>query len=245
MRGAAVTALASALLALPLQGRASAAGSCEGFSYGFTGAASNYQVGIYGSRSSIEYRNPDLCGSDANGDGFSTVWSMVTAYSADDPNHAHFGWSGYAQAGYYQAGGGTAGYKAGIWEWSQYSLRCVSHNNCSGTTFHNAYGPHPYDEQTGSVYYSERYLSSDTHIHMNAAGTQLDETNYNPTGDWASDWQSQFYGETHDHGTDVVGTTSDKATLDYLAKYTNGVGAYSYLNNVTGSTTAGTPRCLR
>lgn len=224
--------LASLLCAPP----ASAARACGPTQYGFAGAQSAFATSVFGARAQIEYNNPDLCGSDADGSGFSTAWSMVDAWSADDPDHNHSDWIGYAQAGYYQAGGSVAGYSTGIWEWSQYSSKCVSHGTCgTDAKFHNSYYGHP----SGTHMYANYRSSSDGHVHMTVDGNQIDETNYDPTGDWAAAWQGEFYGEVHDWGTDIPGTDGDRTTLNYLQKYESN-GNINFFSSVTGTTTANT-----
>lgn len=211
-----------------------AARACTpGVQYGFAGASSSFTSSIFGARASIEYNNPDLCGSDANDHGFSTIWSMVTALPVDSA-----GKQSYAQAGYYQAGAAAGGYNTGIWRWGRYTPKCFAHGNCApgDVGFRNLYSGHP---DGTKEFYSVYRLASTGHVVMYAGSDYLGETTYDPTGDWQPAWQAQLFGETHDHGDDVPGTDSDRTTMDYL-QYYNSSGGINFLSSVTGATTSGT-----
>ena len=176
-----------------------AARACGASQYGFAGAYSSFTSSIYGARSSIEYNNPDLCGSDADDHGFSTIWSMVTALPVDSA-----GEQSYAQAGYYQAGAATAGYNTGIWRWGQYTSKCYAHGNCAASDpgFRNLYAGHPGGSKE---FYSVYRVASTGYVAMYAGSDLLGQTTYDPTGDWQPAWQAQFFGETHGRGDDVGG----------------------------------------
>jgi hypothetical protein len=227
-----VVVLASGLLSTP---PADAANPCGTPGVGYTGAQTAFKPSVYGARASIEYQNTDLCGSDATGFGLAEMWAMTAAYSVDSATNRNM--MGYAQSGYIQAGGAVPGYATGIWRWGQYSSRCTSHANCgSAAPFHNLYAGHP---DGAKEMYAAYRSASDGHVHMTVGSTSIGETNYDPTGDWSSNWQGQFYGEVHDWNTDVPGTVGNKATMNYLQKY-DSTGGIDFFAVVTGSTTAGT-----
>lgn len=170
---------------------------------------------IYGVSGRISYYNPDMCDNDATTAATSSAWSMVTAPSAtypNDPSH-----QGYAQSGYLDAGP-ASGYQAGVTTFSQYLRKCAVDNAgyCgSEVGFNTAYWVGP----SGTWSYASQYeVNNDRLIHMYAHGYQLDETNYDPLGDWQNAWQCQFFGETHDNATGMPGTAATHVNVDNLIK---------------------------
>ncbi|MCW2747522.1 MAG: hypothetical protein JWP10_664 [Nocardioidaceae bacterium] len=216
-------------------GTAQAAQTCGAASSSFTGGYSAFSSAIFGTRSRIEYNNPDLCGSDADGPGISVVWSMVTAPSDSSPtNNDRVGW---AQTGYGQFGGASA-YTTGIWNFAQWTRKCKNVGTCGSDLediVHTVYLDHP----SGAQMYANVLRASDDFIHMYVDGVELTKTTYNPAGDWDAAWQGQFFAETHEKSSDVVGTSTDVTSMDYLQKY-DSAGGVAFFSTINGSTTSGT-----
>lgn len=221
----------SVILTVPALGSsASAARLCGNGGAGFAGAQSASNTSVYGARARIEYNNPDLCGSDADGSGGSSAWAMVT--DIDWKSASRYG---YAQAGYFQ-NGAASGYRPGIFVFAQWTRKCRSAGSCgTGAQFTTEY----FGSVSTTHTYAAYQVASTGRIRMTVDGALIGETNYNVSGDWDPRWEGQFYGEAHDLGSDVPGTAADKTQLDYLQKY-NSDGTISFFQYVTGRTTSGT-----
>lgn len=74
---------------------------------------------------------------------------------------------------------------------------------------------------------------------MTVDSVAITETNYDPSGDWSPSWQGEFYGEAHDRGSDIPGTTGDQTTIDLIQKYDAG-GNINFFETINGKTTSGT-----
>lgn len=135
--------LAGAIVAAPVLGAAGARSSdlapqltalqqCPAYGAShFSGYTTPPATNIRGSRADIEYMNPDLCGSDSDGQRDSLAWAMIQADSATYPNNLDAG--GWAQAGY-----GQFAYKArstdasniGIATFTQWTRKCKATLSC-------------------------------------------------------------------------------------------------------------------
>lgn len=222
----AVAAMAGALGAVSV-GSAEAAvpGGCTSRGNYHAGATSAYNSSVYGARARIEYNNPDLCGSDTNGGSASVVWSMVTAHSATYPSNSSR--NGWAQSGYGQFAQAPGFSASGFHVFTQYTLKCKNTGTCPGSVVRTKFG----GTVTVTHYYENYVRASDGRIHMGVDGTQLDATNYNPAGDWDSDYAGQFAGEVIHPQSDVPGTSSDVTTFDHIQKYSPG-GAINFFANI-------------
>ena len=63
-----------------------------------------------------------------------------------------------------------------------------------------------------------------------AGSTKLDETTYDPAGDWRPEWRVDNAGETTHPQSDVPGVASDVTQFDYL-QYYDPAGTLKYLTN--------------
>ena len=111
------------LLSLAAAPAAQAAGPCANPGNRFVGADSSFTTANFGVRANIEYRNPDLCGAESSSPSASAAFAMLGPRLPSDQ---------YAQAGYYQQGGGVTGAQTpnGIHMFAQASRKCFP--DCSG-----------------------------------------------------------------------------------------------------------------
>jgi len=213
--GACLSALVGAVAAVSWSADAAVPGSCTNRSNYHAGGYTAATTAVFGSRARIEFNNPDLCEADATSHSASVVWSMITAGSATSSSPSADGW---AQAGYGQFGSQSGFGTSGFHVFSQYTLKCKSTLTCgSGSSVKTEFG----GTVTVSHFYENYVRASDGRIHMGVDGTQLDVTNYNPSGDWAPEYEGQFAGEVLHPQSDIAGTSSDVTTLDYLQKYSS------------------------
>lgn len=159
---------------------AHAATSCQGFSYHWDGAyvSENNE----GAGANITTQVPALC---TTGDSYSdsSIWAMVAGGGSND---------GYAQSGYdREYGWSTVRFFA---EYSKCNYGCTYYDWYGG----NASGTHSYQE----LY---NYVNA---IYMYVDSTIVLTTNFDPITVWSSPWQGNWYGETHDAGDDIAGTSS-------------------------------------
>jgi hypothetical protein len=208
-----------------------AAYACDALASNLLGKYSATSTSVYGTRARIEYRNPDLCGSDTDGAGVSGVWQAVTADSVPSGD----GYArNYAQVGYIQLGGAAPGTTSGIHIFSQWTRKCFAHRTCGANPTTNdlaatQYWPAP----TGTHIYAEYLRASDDRIHLYAHGDQIDVMGFDVTGDWSTAWRSEYFGETHHDADDLPGTSTAKTAFDYI-QYYNSSGALNFwgsLNN--------------
>lgn len=205
-----------------------AAGTCGNKSNFHVGYVTSYSASVYGSSADIEFNNPDLCGSDDTGGSASLVWAMVTAKSASYPNNSDA--NGYAQVGYGQFGDN----QNFIATFSQWTKKCKATLSCGSaakveTVFD---GTNP----SGVWRYRVQYEGEgDNHLHMRAEGQELDETSFDPIGDWQVSWQNQFMGETLHVATDVPGTSADKTAFTVLKnQHTSNSSSWTDVDSLTG-----------
>lgn len=116
---------------------------------------------------------------------------------------------------------------SGFHVFTQYTLKCKNTGTCPGSVVRTKFG----GTVTVTHYYENYVRASDGRIHMGVDGTQLDATNYNPAGDWDSDYAGQFAGEVIHPQSDVPGTSSDVTTFDHIQKYSAG-GAINFFANI-------------
>lgn len=214
-RWAALATLSSGTLAISVVPAANAApATCPVYTsqtnYGIAGA---YAVSTAGARARIEYNNPDLCGSDADGPGLSTAWTMITAGSAVGGAH------GWAQSGYIQLGSAAQPFNTnGIHYFYQFTKACRVRGNCAAgdTGLTTKFFGTP---QAGTAFYSDFLRISDHRIHMYAAGVDLGIVGYDTDGDWDHAWSAQNGVETFHKDDDVPGTSTDVTSFDYLQRY--------------------------
>lgn len=231
--GAAAVAVSAILITLGIPDRVLAANACDFQATYLLGRHGVASTATYGARARIEYNNPDLCGSDATGPGFSSAWSMITADSVDPTN---YGQRNYAQAGYVQIGGAYPGAPAGIFTFAQYTRKCYAHGNCAGDQDDfNTFGQSVWRAApTGTAMYAVTLRSSDDRIHLYSGNTELLEVGYDVTDDWVAAWEPQFFGETKHSADDMPGTTADVTSFDYLQRYLAD-GSVAFLSNPLNS----------
>jgi len=205
---------------------------CGTTGHWFAGATSAPLTSIFGAEGLVEYNNPDLCGDDTTGSGFSSAWVMVTALGAGSTSPARQGW---AQIGYGQFGA-ASGYRQGRLIFSQWTDQCVSDGTClvAGHT-ETDYGPAPSGGSTTYQVWKENSGGSG-HIYMAYNfGAPLGETGYNPTGHWDPKWQTQFLGEVHQLQSDIPGTVSDVTTMANLGYYDSTTYLHYFTGGLTGT----------
>lgn len=192
------------LVWVSLPGTSVAAGSsCSNGGNWFAGYDTNYSNSRWGSRATIEYNNPDLCGNDTSGPSASTAWVMISGPSQQ------VGQDDYAQSGYGQFADGSTQSSPGFHTFVQWTSACFHTHSCgSNLSRHTMFEPAP----TGASVYRVSYRGGpgdDQHFHMYRDGGYIDETNYNPVTVWTGTWRNSFEGEALHAATDVVGTADD------------------------------------
>jgi hypothetical protein len=136
---------------------------------------------------------------------------MVQAKSAADPtNHT---WDGYAQVGY----GQFAYDSLDIATFTQSTRKCKSDGSCgSGLKADTSFDL----TNPGPNFTYRVWRAADGFVHMEAGDTGITAvTTYDPIGDWESQWQSTFAGETSHTASDVPGTANDRTLLDNIRRY--------------------------
>jgi hypothetical protein len=185
-----IAALAMAMTLLLPAMPAAATASCSGAGNWFDGA---YKSGtsLYAVDSTISKPNiPGLCGSTHSD---VSVWSMIA--SGSNANTL-----GYAQSGY----GRTHG-ESNVYYFAEYH-----HPYASGDVFKEG------GVAAGGVEYDEYYDFSGGRIHMTVGSSTFLTTDYDPILYWSAPWQAQWFGETHDRGDDMPGTSSNPAYFSSL-----------------------------
>lgn len=199
----------------------------------FAGNTTAFSTSIWGASARIEYNNPNLCGDDGtNSDGLSMAWSMVHAHSANGHNY-----EAWAQSGYGQGGPANNYWPHQIWQFSQYRRQCaVVSNSCGGasTLITKFIYTNP-DPKNPWIYTSRWRTDIDNRIYMYANGVMIDKTDYNPAGVWSSKWQGQYFGETKELSSDIVGTAADVTAMDHV-RWVDSSQVFHFAN-LTGSST--------
>ena len=193
------------------------------------GGYSNYTSANFGVRAKISLDTIRLCKSGTSSSG-SSVWVMATA--AKDGYTAKTR-SLYAQAGYEKLGPQWpyAGPKT-LHTFSQWTRKCYPTSCAQGVdpapTKYGTVAP------TNNAMYSV-YLNRSTQRILMYVGTKLmDSTDYDPasSGGWDSAWRGEFFGESYDPNSDVVGTSSDPATITQIQRYEQN-GSINFISTLT------------
>ena len=200
------------------------------------GAQSGFSLSYWGARAYIDYRDPDLCGTDSTSSGVSVVWSMITE---NGNSFAQAGYGQFGPASYY----GTTYRINGIYAFDEWTYACYETNSCGAGSPLFSFSAFPMTFSSSSPYaYTAKYVTDDDRIHMYANGTYLDETSYDPTTIWQGSWQGEFFGETHDTASDIVGTATTKTNLGQIG-WSNEAGTFSPFASLSGTIAgAGSPR---
>lgn len=152
----------------------------------FAGAES--PVGpIIGASAGIEYQYPYLCTETPGSTSGVSVWAMIYGGFGDT--------DGYAQAGYLRSPGGYQHF------FSQYN-RCYPACGGGGTVISPSSPTQPHN-------YKVLYDSNVHRIRMYWNANLLDTTSWDPYAVWSGANQAQYFGETHDRGDDVPGTSAN------------------------------------
>jgi hypothetical protein len=209
--------------------------SCQGNDVSwFSGYEGLPSSSVWGSRASIEFYNPDLCGSDTTGGSASVAWVMVSAPSSTLPgNESAAGWAqvGYGQFGYPHPNGPAQ--EGDIATFAQYTKKCKSTLGCTGSQTVTQWDP---TNPTAAWVYKVEFAGGavgDQHLHMRANGVEILETTYNPGGDWATSWTNSFFGETKDIGSDVVGKTTQQVAFTELDNQSTPGGAWANISSLS------------
>jgi hypothetical protein len=197
---------------------AEAAGTCTGEAAGtrhFVGALSTGEV-TYGPDASIERRVPQLC---SGRQTFSAAWSLLAGPRQED---------GYAQIGQYHSNGfsGVSGYYT-FTEWVRCSVGCFVH-------FNVAPGP------TTAYRYKVLYSFANTRLSMIRGSTSFAVTDFDPFVFWGTPFENQFFAETNNAQTDIIGTLDDAAEFNGIQKK-NSDGTFSQINSLGLARSAGSP----
>jgi len=150
---------------------------------------------------------------------------MITAAPVDSA-----GSDGWAQTGYIQAGAAAPAMPgSGIHYVSQFTRKCKLHGTCgSASPYTTVFVGTP----SGSQLYAAYLRASDDLIHMTVGSTQIDQLNYDVTGDWVSAWRAEYGAETYHHADDVPGTAADVTSFDYLQRYTSS-GTLEFISSLS------------
>lgn len=198
--------------------------------FGYYNSAS---TSIFGDRANIEWANPDLCGDDTTGSGFSVAWDMVTASSSYMGYGSDSRADAWAQVGYGQFASHSEfpGLSHSSWYFSQFTKTCKLNVSCgSASQVVTSFWGTP---DGASEDYVNAYYVSCGCIVMRANGHEVDRTTYNPMGLWASAWTAEFAEETNDPSTDAPGTSSDVVTMHTLYKCGSDNSGCSFISSVT------------
>lgn len=199
---ASVLALALATLTSPPLTRAATTCSSEqhnfdGVQHPTGGGLSNTGVGA-----SVNTMTPALCTTGASW-ADSSIWVM----DADNT----LGNGGYAQVGYLRHHGDST-----VYYFTEYR------KNYNTTSTFNKYGT-----ASGTHSYRDLYNYTTGHIDMWLDSTKLASTNFDPIVEWTSPWSPQWFGETHDPGDDIAGTSSSPVYYSSLCIVTSRSGGCS------------------
>jgi hypothetical protein len=182
--------LAGALVALlsPAVGPANATVACGTAGFYFDGTDPR-GITHYGVSANINTKVPGLCGS-SNSDV--SVWTMMANGTAGN--------GGYAQSGYGRHAGQST-----VYIFSQYS-------KCDACGFVSK----EYSTPSGTVNYTQLYDFSAGQIVMQAGGTSLARTNFDPAVWWSAPWVPEWEGEAHQYGDDMPGTSTSRTSFSNM-----------------------------
>lgn len=194
---------------------ANAAGlTCGTIGNYFEGVGTAAQASIFGARATIETVTPPLC-SAGTSPSESTVWAMVAAHRVGAPHDdAH---RMYAQAGYVNSGP-FSGDPIGLTKFAQFTKACSPGCKAGELPFISWYSN---GAPSGSLTYVAKYQNGDGLIHMYANGVDVLQTTYATTGVWESAWNAYWSAETFHIQTDIVGRSSNKASLWNMQTYSS------------------------
>lgn len=193
-------AIALCLNVLPSIHSASAANGCSGYQDLFDGAW-NPSESNDGAGATINTVTPALCsGTDQYSD--SSIWVMTDGGA--NPYE-------YAQSGYDRSYGQST-----VYFFAEYDKN--KSTPFVDKEFGTASGTHTYDEL---------YNFNGGYIQMEKDNVTLLTTNFDPIVWWSSPWSPQFFGETHDPGDDIAGTSSNPVYFSNLCIVTSRSGGCS------------------
>jgi hypothetical protein len=177
----------------------SAATNCQGYKVDFDGAW-NPSESNDGAGATINTMTPALCTQNASW-ADSSIWAMTAGQGAGQ----------YAQSGYDRYEGQST-----VYFFAEYDKN--SSTPPVNKEFGTASGTHTYDEL---------YNFTGGFIQMEKDNTTLLQTNFDPIVEWSSPWSPQFFGETHDPGDDIAGTSSSPVYFSNLCIVTSRSGGCS------------------
>lgn len=203
---------------------AEASNTCSSFANTYAGGADASQS-TWGAVANIDTRSASFCttGDPTSGDEIST-WSMT---------QGPYGY--FAQAGYLKA------YSGGPTSWTEFGeyndvggCGCFSHTQKLWNATSNG----------ENHMYWEQYDSATGRESMNVDGSQIFETNYNPQGNWGSNWKASFMGENDNLGDDMPGSSSTPTNfsgLMYWPGYNTSTSIGSFTFGTDGFKSFSTP----
>lgn len=165
--------------------------------------------GITGARAWITTGDGLYCSGPASGTNEIGAWSMVAAASS----------KGWAQAGYFKqqcCWGDQMKYFYEYWDGGKDDVQEEFGNAAQNQNHEYWEYFDPTCQGTGGGC-----------IFMRVDNTYEATSNFNPWGTWQGPWEPQFFGEVHDTGDDMPGTSSAKVHFTYQGVDTD----YNYQGN--------------
>jgi hypothetical protein len=148
----------------------------------------------WGVSANVTVRSTALCTSITDGRNVSLATTLITPRDAD----------GWAQTGTHRA---ANGYTRHFSQWKR---------TAGGPNHTILHYQHLFDgevHQYWTAYVSSGCPSSGSCLAMRVDATTLDRTSFNPNGEWAGPWRTQYFGESTYHGTDVPGRPTGKVNF--------------------------------
>jgi len=206
----AAASIVGAAVAVPASPAAASYPTCGTLGHYFDGYY-NYSPGPLqvseGNSAALTVRYGSVCDSDTSADtvigGLTTnpsaSWEMLNG-AADSSGHG----TGYSQAGFLRWYGS-----------SDYSF--AEYNDFHGQYNRKDDFAHPLSQ--GSTYkYQTQYNPGCTCLQNLAAGVQINQTSFNPTGTFATPWQLQYFGEVHYRESDIPGNPTVKTNFTHIQR---------------------------
>lgn len=205
----AAAALLAQFLTAPPAGAANT--PCGSYNNYFAGTETAYNGIVRGAKATIENWYPALCSTSS----MSNAWVMVVGVKQSSTILL------YAQAGYTRFGTNYTDVAdpdapSGLHKFAQRAKTCFPScsNGVNWVSWYSASAP------TEPLTYVAKRLASDGQVHMYTNGVDVLQTDYEIADYWnMNQVAAQYYSETVNAGSDVMGTGGDTALFENLAYY--------------------------